>query len=79
MLMKPIGWRHKEATGCESTRMRGCPLPKKGIAFTREDHDMRAGSVPVPPRISPGRILLQMGAHRISGEVEPDSRGSLTS
>src|SRR5688572_7577429 len=40
---------------------------------------MRARSVSVPPRVSTGRILLQVGAHCIMSEMEPDSRRSLTS
>ena len=79
MLMKPISRWHEKAIRTPIDSDAGPPfLPKKGIAFSRENHDVRAGSVSVASRVSPGRILLKVGAHRIASQVEPDSRGSLT-
>src|SRR4030095_11677100 len=40
---------------------------------------MRPGAVSMTSRISTGRLLFEMSAHRIGGKVEPDSRRSLTS
>lgn len=80
MLMKPIGRWHEKAIRTPFDSDAGPPfLPKKRIAFSRENHDMRARPVSVTSRISTGRILFEMSAHRIGGKVEPDSRGSLTS
>ena len=35
-------------------------------------------SVPVPARVSAGRILFEVRAHRIAGQVKADARGALT-
>ena len=80
MLMKPIGRRHEEATRTPVDPESGLALlPEKRIAFAGKNHDVRTGSVPVSPWVSPRWILLEVRAHRIGGKVEPDSRGSLTS
>src|SRR5262245_23309177 len=80
MLMKPIRRRHEKTVGTPIDADPGPPfLPQKRIAFARKNHDVRARSVPMTSRVSTGRILLEVGAHRIACQVEPDSRRSLTS
>ena len=80
MLVKPIGRWHEKAIRTPFDSDAGPPfLPKKRIAFARKNHDVRARSVPVTSRVSAGRILLEVGAHCIASQVEPDPRRSLTS
>src|SRR3974390_3527488 len=80
MLMKPVRRRHEETIRTQIDSDAGAPfLPKKRIPLARKNDDMRARSVPVTSRVSSGRILLEVGAHLIARQVEPDSRGSLTS
>src|SRR4029077_1396158 len=80
MLMKPIGRRHEQTSRTPVDADARLPFfPKERIAFAGKNHDVRAGSVPVGLRISPRRILLEMGTHRVGGEMQPNSRGALTS
>ena len=80
MLMKPISRWHEKTIRTPIDSDAGPPfLPEKRIALARKYHDVRPGAVSMTSRISTGRILFEMSAHRIGGKVEPDSRRSLTS
>ena len=80
MLMKPICRWHEKTIRTPIDSDAGPPFfPKKRITLTRENHYMRARAVSMASRISTGRILFEMSAHRIGSKVESDSRGSLTS
>src|SRR5437899_12484143 len=80
MLMKPVGGRHEQTSRTPvDPDARLSFFPKEGIPFAGENHDVRAGSVPVAARVSPGRILLEVGAHRVGGEMQSNARGALTS
>src|SRR5262245_1234445 len=80
MLVKPIRRRHEKTAWTPIDADPGFSFfPKERIAFARKNHDVRARSVPMTSRVSAGRILLEMSAHRIACQVEPDSRRSLTS
>src|SRR5262249_53717230 len=80
MLMKPIGRRHEQTSRTPVDTDARLPFfPEKRIAFSGQNHDGRAGSVAVGLRVSPRRVLLEMGAHGVGGKMQPNSCGALTS
>ena len=80
MLMEPICRRDKQASRTPvDADSRLALLPQARISFPRQDHDVRAGTVAVAAGVSSGRILLEVGAHRIGGKVQPNARRALAS
>jgi len=80
MLMKPVRWWYEETVRPPiDADARPSFFPKKRVAFPGKNYDVRARSVPMTSRVSTGRIPLEMRAHRVASQVEPNSRGSLTS
>ena len=79
MLMEPVRWWYEETVRPPiDADARPSFFPKKRVAFPGKNHDVRARSVPMSSRVSTGRILLEVRAHRVASQVESNSRGSLT-
>src|ERR1051325_2207428 len=79
MLMEPVRrWDEEAVRPPIDADARPAFFPKKRVAFPGKNHDVRARSVPMTSRVSTGRILLEVRAHRIASQVESNSRGSLT-
>src|SRR3989338_8106810 len=73
MLVEPHLRRHEDAAILPVVTLNGLSfLPKKGEAFSFDDDDVEAGTVPVGLLISPDRKFGDVSCHRSVGHLQHD-------